>query len=103
MNGYDFDGVITNGMHPSKDDVIVTGRSLDRHDASAQYLKDNDIKYLHLYMCPVLEEDVISSAEWKRFIINYLNLEKFYEDDGRIYNYLSKYCHTTDIIWVRDE
>ena len=43
INSFDCDGVITIGIYPGIDDVIITGRSFEEKEETLSYLKDKDI------------------------------------------------------------
>ena len=43
VNCFDCDGVITIGIRPAKDDIIVTGRSVDERPETEKFMKENGI------------------------------------------------------------
>lgn len=43
INSFDCDGVITLGIYPGPDDVIITGRSFEETDETLHYLRDKGI------------------------------------------------------------
>jgi len=81
MEGYDFDGVVSEGIKPGPNDVIITGRTLEESYFTLQFLKENNI------WCPVFfntsefeYKSTKSSALHKAKVIQLLGIQKFYED-----------------------
>lgn len=54
MRAFDFDGVITEGFHPTADDIIITGRAIDEYRHVTNYLKALVIPIVPIYFNPVL-------------------------------------------------
>ncbi|MEM4261306.1 MAG: hypothetical protein QXG00_08735 [Candidatus Woesearchaeota archaeon] len=44
INSFDCDGVITLGLYPGPDDVIITGRSFEEEGVTKKYLENKNIK-----------------------------------------------------------
>lgn len=44
INSFDCDGVITLGLYPGPDDVIITGRSYEEREVTKKYLENKNIK-----------------------------------------------------------
>jgi hypothetical protein len=44
INSWDFDGVISIGIYPGPDDIIITGRCLDEASGVEAWLKERGIK-----------------------------------------------------------
>lgn len=55
MNGFDFDGVISIGIHPGPYDVIITGRTLEEKEHVQDILKSRGID-CPIYFNPVTLE-----------------------------------------------
>lgn len=49
INGFDCDGVITVGIHPGPDDIIITGRSWEEKNETRDMLTKRGIKNIVLY------------------------------------------------------
>ena len=43
INTFDFDGVITLGIHPGPKDVIITGRSFEERDDTFEFLRSRNM------------------------------------------------------------
>lgn len=96
--GYDIDGVLTNGFIREKPYVLITGRTINQWEDTIY-----DFGHLH---CPVylrpfgLPEDQKAAAEWKMNMINWIGLDKYYEDNPEIVRYLKRNCPHTTIVQV---
>lgn len=78
LTGYDIDGVLTNGIKPEGDYVIVSGRTLAEYGDFVKKLAQNAPVYIR-----AIGEfgDRQAAGEWKASIVNLLKISKFYEDD----------------------
>lgn len=54
---FDFDGVVTAGLHPTKGDLVVTGRCIDECDHVYKYLLDKVGFLVPVYFNPILYKD----------------------------------------------
>ncbi len=93
MKGYDYDGVITKGMIPGPDDVIITGRSCSRADVlrtQQDMIRHNVPPGTAVYFMPTAwkapigpsgYEGLLKTGMWKALMIDALELEEFFEDD----------------------
>jgi hypothetical protein len=83
INGFDIDGVITAGLYPGPDDVIITGRSYCMAEETLRMLHEKGI-YNAVYFNPEHRSSSSreSSGYWKSLVINQLaTIQKFFEDD----------------------
>lgn len=87
INTYDLDGVISIGLTPRPEDIIITGRSYEEAPETYRYLHKRGI-YNAVYFSPVVFEKKTReiSGIHKGTIINYLmksgnHIEKHFEDD----------------------
>lgn len=117
---FDFDGVVTEGKWPQKEngDVIVTGRCLDECDDVYNYLIENGIPLVPVYFKPMLVRVVgkgsplsrKTSGLHKSRIISILNREvgvdQIYEDDMMQIQVMKEHLsrHLSDnIVFVESE
>ena len=76
--GYDIDGVLTAGLVPDPDSVVISGRTFAEYD---------DVAKKAAQICPVYIRGIgaygdRSQAGWfKATMIHALGVTKFYEDD----------------------
>lgn len=92
INSFDIDGVIylgegVEGLRPNKDDVIITGRSVDESPETLQYLHSRGI-FNRVYFNPIPFDDKTraSSGVHKAHTLNKLlnlgiNIVCHFEDD----------------------
>jgi predicted GIY-YIG superfamily endonuclease len=110
INGYDCDGVITLGIYPGPNDVIITGRSFEEKPETLEFLSLRKID-AKVYFSPhrFEEKTRIKSGThkgetiWKLFK-NGIEIMAFFEDDWDQYNVIKKiikkYALSTKLIWV---
>lgn len=99
MIGFDFNGVVDTGKFiPTKDDVIITGNTLEYAQGVLDWLKEHNIQ------CPVyfnpyryIKED---AGMWKSEMIWKLKITKFYEDDPVQYEIIKHFSSGSEIIKV---
>ena len=105
INSFDFDGVVSLGICPSENDVIITGRSFEEREETERFLLKRGIK-CNVYYNP-LPFDLktrISSGEHKANIINTLgNIKYHFEDDPVQEEYISKNTSCTVIKITQNE
>lgn len=85
MCGYDFDGVVSEGMAPTLgSSVIITGRSWNESPQVLSHLHRKGI-LVPVYFQPISAKDktLESSALWKAAMIIRLGVDTFFEDDIR--------------------
>ena len=84
MNAFDIDGVISIGIYPGPEDIIITGRSIEEKPETEKFLKSRGIS-TRVYYNPIaydLKTRKISGIH-KRETIESLNgaIDLFFEDD----------------------
>lgn len=81
MKGYDIDGVITAGIVPERNAVIVTGRSYEQSAETYAMLRARGI-HNAVFFSPMFfhERNLSQSGKWKAFVIGLLGITEFYED-----------------------
>ena len=81
LKGYDIDGVITKGIRPANDSVIITGRSYEEAPETYEMLRKLGI-FNAVYFNPVVfnKKSRELAGDWKAKMINILGVEIFYED-----------------------
>jgi hypothetical protein len=87
INSFDMDGVITIGIYPGPDDIIITGRSFEESKETLIYLHNRGI-YNAVFFNPLPydKKDRVSSGRHKARIIRMLMdadiyIKKHFEDD----------------------
>ena len=102
LKGYDIDGVITTGIVPESDAVIITGRSREEAPETYDMLHKRGI-FNAIYFNAVLFENKTreNSGFWKSFMINYLNVESFYEDEELQADIIRRNCKRCNLILVK--
>lgn len=65
MNGFDFDGVVSIGVHPGPNDVIITGRSFDEASYVNEILRRKGI-HNAVFFQPMTKERRESGTETAR-------------------------------------
>ena len=84
INSYDIDGVITVGITPRPEDIIITGRSYEEAKETLEYLHSRGI-YNQVFFNPVRydEKSRVSSGEHKARILKAFEgmVGKHFEDD----------------------
>ena len=79
VNCFDCDGVITIGIRPAKDDIIITGRSFEERPETEKFMKEQGITN-KIFFNPLKFDQKTrqSSGEWKARVLTML------KNDGRI-------------------
>jgi len=87
LHGFDIDGVITLGVMPTADGVVITGRSYETAPETYKMLRDKGI-FNAVYFNPVPHGGTTleNSGRHKAEMINKLGVSTFYEDDIRQYD-----------------
>lgn len=82
MNGFDLDGVVSLGIHPGPDDVIITGRSFEQAKETYAFLHARSI-FNAVYFNPInyVDRSREKSGAWKAFILNTIKVDRYFEDD----------------------
>lgn len=101
MIGYDIDGVLTHGIKPSGDYVIVSGRLHCEWAKTVAQLGVDAPIYLRPYgQCPfhhkVDQNDydlmIELSGAWKALVVSMLGITEFYEDDPKQAEIIKERC-----------
>lgn len=84
VNSYDIDGVITVGITPRSEDIIITGRSYEEAPETLAYLHEMGI-YNQVFFNPVSysEKTRTNSGRHKARILRalYCQIDKHFDDD----------------------
>lgn len=101
MNGFDLDGVISIGIYPNENDVIITGRSFEESEETIKYLKSLGI-YNNVFYNSVSfnEKTPENSGIHKAKYINLLGIKRFFEDDEDQIKEIKKRCPDVEIIHI---
>ena len=107
VNCFDCDGVITIGIRPAKDDIIVTGRSVDERPETEKFMKENGINN-KIFFNPLRfnEKTRQSSGEWKARVLTMLkndgriDVKIMFEDDPIQWEVVEKKCPWIKIVRV---
>lgn len=107
VNGFDIDGVITIGIFPGPNDVIITGRSFEEEEETLKMLHERGI-YNLVFFNPVTFEEKTrkSSGEWKAWAIADLEdrlgvkIENFFEDDSIQVQAITRVCPNLNVIEI---
>ncbi len=109
MNGFDCDGVITVGLYPGPDDIIITGRSFEEISETEIMLKNKGILN-KVYYNPLKFNDKTreSSGEHKASILNSLRekgqiINIFFEDDEIQKKVIQEQCSWLEVVHVKHE
>lgn len=87
INTYDIDGVITIGITPRPEDIIITGRSYEEAPETYKMLQEKGIfNAVYFQPCSYSETSRESSGIWKGELLKSLLekgvvIEKHFEDD----------------------
>lgn len=82
MHSFDIDGVITVGIYPGPNDVIITGRSFEEQPETRRMLDSFGIKNQVYYNAlPFNKKSRVSSGCHKAQVINELGITRHFEDD----------------------
>ena len=110
VNGFDCDGVISIGIYPGPDDIIITGRSFEEDTETLAMLKHRSIQS-KVYFNPIKfnEKTRLSSGIhkgekiWELFCEG-IQIVNFFEDDWiqlrEIKRIIKKYSLKTQVIWI---
>jgi len=93
--GYDYDGVVSNGIIPEPGAPIITSRSYEEIEKIPEILRTKHPIYFN--PCPIIEKNLETEVRWKAFMIKRLKLDVFYEDKPEVIIKLQKLCLGCDI------
>ena len=103
MRGFDYDGVITKGMLPGTNDVIITGRCPEDVERTYSDMESRGIKFRTVYFMPpkFKQRGTIEGREntgrWKALMIELLELSEFFEDDSVQFKTIVEECKNKQI------
>jgi len=82
--------------------MIITGRRIHYFNQTKLWLHKNKVEHDALIMYPnKLKKNNRSLAEFKATEINRWRVDKYFEDDKRIADYLIENCPNTEIIHIQ--
>ncbi len=93
--GYDIDGVLTAGIKPTGNYVVISGRTFAEYDdfaKQAALLAPVYIRGVGLY------GDRIHAGNFKASIINFLDVTEFHEDDDVQIKIITENCPRCQVI-----
>jgi hypothetical protein len=106
INGFDNDGVISIGIFPGPNDVIITGRSYEEEKETIEFMHNRNI-FNKIYFNPVKfnEKTRKSSGEHKVNTINELKKEGikiniFFEDDPIQKEVIEYWCPWIKVVHI---
>jgi len=106
VNGFDIDGVLTVGIRPGKDDIIISGRSFEEYPETKKWLEDIGIKNeVYLNPLPFNQKTRETSGEHKAKTIKALkylgvHIVNFFEDDEIQKAVIEKECPEVKVVHV---
>jgi hypothetical protein len=102
VKGFDLDGVITIGIFPGPDDVIISGRSVDEALDTLLALRALGIKN-QVFFSPVevVEKNETRSGTFKARVIRRLGITQFFEDSYEQAAIIKKLCPSCAIVMIR--
>ena len=106
VNVFDLDGVITIGIMPKEEDLIITGRSFEERPETEKYLETLGLKN-KVYYNPLKfnEKTRKSSGRHKSFVLSALKKEGvavkiLFEDDPEQWKEVEKLCPWVSIVKI---
>ena len=83
MKGFDCDGVITIGLYPGPNDIIITGRSYEEMPETIKMLdKMGIINPVYFNPLKFSENTIMTSSQHKiKILKNFPEIKVFFEDD----------------------
>ena len=106
MNCFDCDGVITIGIRPAKDDIIITGRSFEEKPETEKFFKEQGITN-KVYFNPLGFDQKTreSSAEHKAKTLNRLrdegiDIDIMFEDDPIQWKIVEEKCPWIKVVHI---
>lgn len=101
MNSFDIDGVITVGIYPGPDDIIITGRSFEEEEETLTMLRGRGI-WNKVYFNSIKFDDKtrLSSGKHKANIINVLQPCLHFEDDPIQWEVIEVECPNVKVVRI---
>ena len=101
MNGFDIDGVISIGIYPGPNDIIITGRSFEEEEETTIFLKNRGISNkVYFNPIPFDEKTRESSGIHKAIKIKELKPEFFFEDDPIQWDIIMALCPQVKVVKI---
>jgi len=98
--GYDIDGVISVGVYPSKDSLIITGRSYEEAQETMLYLAQKGVSNQVMFNpLPYNQKTRETSGRWKAKCIKEFGITRFFEDDEIQIKEILKENPNVQIVW----
>lgn len=94
MNGYDIDGVLSSGLEPKGDFVIISGRTFAEYDQLCQDLAKKAPLYIRGSGKFGDRED---AGRFKAMMIKHLGVSHYYEDDQVQARIIMELCPKTQV------
>lgn len=104
MKSFDIDGVVSLGICPGAEDVIITGRSIDEYTETMEMLTSRGIfNQVFFNPVPFAEKTRLSSAQHKARVINALEITRHFEDDPIQIEIIRSLCHNCYVVEVKSD
>ena len=104
MNGFDIDGVISVGIYPGPNDVIITGRSYEEREETIDFLRGRGIMNdVYFNPIPFNKKTRQKSGIHKACMIQKLNPVIFFEDDPIQWEIIEERCPEVKVVKVVHE
>jgi hypothetical protein len=106
INGFDIDGVITVGIYPGKNDIIISGRSFEEYPETISMLEKKGIfNRVYFNKLPFKKKTRQSSGFHKADTLNSLKekgiiIDTFFEDDEIQYDVIKENCPWIKLVHV---
>lgn len=107
INSFDMDGVLTVGLYPGPNDIIITGRSIEESAETRTWLRNRGIKNLVLYNPAAFDKKTReSSGQHKAFEImrlkeeNGIEIVNHFEDDEIQAKVIERECPWINVVRV---
>jgi hypothetical protein len=102
MNGFDFDGVISLGIYPGPEDIIITGRSFEEQAETISFIRSKNIQnIIYFNPQPFSKKSRKSSGIYKAKKIKELGITRFFEDDPVQIKEILKINPDLEIIYIK--
>jgi len=96
MNGYDIDGVLSAGVIPKEPYIVISGRSYQRWEETTKLIGTG----APIYLSP-FASTTHNSARWKSDMINYFEVDTFYEDEEKQADIIKINCPNCKVILIK--
>jgi hypothetical protein len=109
VNGFDCDGVITVGIHPGPDDIIITGRSFEETPETRAMLSKRGINNIVFYNQKKFVDKTRESSGWHkakrigRLKEQGVEIVNFFEDDPIQKEVIERECPWVNVVHIVHE